>query len=283
MKKLILSLLLLVSAAAFAQDVFLGSPTTPFLVVARGTSWVGLTGTNYIFGASSPNVTACLYVTNNNPTNPHSLAITAFQTGDPAVNTYLGNTYRWQPVIVGINTNNLSIASLSTIAIPIQTTAAANVVINFVAGGAGGAPDTADIFVIQTQGTGGCGNTITPLSPQAITCPYSSSVSLTNTQALTNIQSTLNARTYICSIAIFFGSAPTAGNIQIKTGSGSNCATPENNLISIPTLATTPLVIQLGGNMGTVIQSQKPGSAVCVSTATIAASGATLNYTFASF
>lgn len=137
-------------------DNFIASgSTSPYLVLGRGLVWggqgLGTVGQNFIFHPVDPNQGFCVFVFNNNPSNSHSFSITVAQTGDPAIQTYQGNTSHWVAVPT-TQTFPISVLNNSLLGVNYKTTASAGIVISFTGNAtAAGSPDTADIFTVQTS------------------------------------------------------------------------------------------------------------------------------------
>ena len=157
MKKFLLLLILGLGGLCTAQtDNFISAgSTSPYLTLGRALQWggtgPGTVGQSFIFNPLDPNQGFCVFFFNNNPTNAHSFTLTVAQSGDPGVKTYFGNTQRW--VNVATSTSfPASVSANSVLGINYKTTASAVIVISVTGNAlAGGSPDTADIFTVQTN------------------------------------------------------------------------------------------------------------------------------------
>lgn len=135
-------------AAAAANPDRTVSGASYYVTLASSLPWNQLSA-NYIFTPESPNVGICLFIENQNPTSSHSLTVTAFQTGNPSLSGYAGQTAYW--AADQVQGAPASIPAGSVKAAYIETTGAAQVAI-LVANTttASGTPDTANIFAVQT-------------------------------------------------------------------------------------------------------------------------------------
>lgn len=140
-----------------------------YVDAARGVAWGPGFNRAYVLTPNSPNAAACIYIVNNNPTNSHTFTLQLFQTADPRVNDYSNNTGRYGPVLSSGTVSPVA-ASAMTAAFA-QTTAAAKIAFVFSGSStAGGSPDTADIFIVQTTaGTCGASSGATPVQGSVAT------------------------------------------------------------------------------------------------------------------
>lgn len=148
------SLAFLAAGAAAQSDLRLNA-TSQYVSAARNTPWASLSRA-YFFTPLSANIGICVFLVNNNPTSSHNFTLAVAQTGDPQVQGYSGFIGRWisvpnTPVIT-------SVAAQASISTFVQTSAAANVAVVIGGTGAGsGSPDTADVYIVQTDAPG-CGS-----------------------------------------------------------------------------------------------------------------------------
>ena len=155
-------------APAQTPDLVL-NPGSSYVDVGRGIPWGASFNRTYVLVPKSPNTSICLYVVNNNPTNSHGFTVTASQTGDSQVADFSNNQARFNPAL-SINLPTSAPFS-SMVSGFIQSTAAAKIAIRFSGSGfAGGTPDTADVFLVQTT-AGTCGSSSTALLVQGPTAP----------------------------------------------------------------------------------------------------------------
>jgi hypothetical protein len=160
--------LALCSVAWGQQDVFI-TGTNAYTVLGRGLPWgngSGAVNNNFVFSALNPNTQVCLYVTNNNPSNSHAFTVTLWQAGDPQVKSFANQTSKWASSST-VQTFPQTVLASSTKGIFFNVTAAAQLTAQFTGtAAAGGSPDTADIFAVETT-SGGCGITSgTPIPVQ---------------------------------------------------------------------------------------------------------------------
>lgn len=155
--KLILAMLLATSPGR-AADIVL-TVKGPYLTVGTGLNWnsTGANGTdnNYLFTPSTPDTGVCLFIVNND-TSAHGVTPLVFQSGDPRVNTYTGQSGRYVAVNVqGYPTGGtpINVAANTALGFFAKINAAARVSVNLTTTGAGG---TADIYITETT-SGSCG------------------------------------------------------------------------------------------------------------------------------
>lgn len=160
MKRFLLTLVTLLSLAGFnieAQtDNFISQGSvSPYIVLGRGLAWGGAgQGTisqNFIFHPVNPDEGFCLFINNNNPVSGHNVTVAVFQTGDPALQVFNVSPQKWFTVPTALVLMPVNIPASSVIGINYKTNASAGITIQFTSNiGAGGSPDTADIFAVQT-------------------------------------------------------------------------------------------------------------------------------------
>ena len=199
MKKFFLIFLFLVSfvAQANAQDLQLATHSR-YLDLRRGGAW-GTSDVNrvFIFSPLDADQSMCIFIANNNPTNSHTITLSVFQTGDTQVADYSNNTGRWIADTIQGTISPVAAGSMNSAFV--HSNAAARVALAFSgSAAAGGSPDTADIFLVQTNATS-CG-------------PVQSGNSI----------SSLNSKSFVPG-----GSLP---------GSGFAPADPNNNLLQFPSI-----------------------------------------------
>lgn len=157
---LAVALILLPAQSAFSQSTnpdHIVSGNSFYIALASNVPWTQLNA-NYIFTPITPNAGVCVFVENLNPTNPHTVTLAAFQTGNPSNRQFSGNTGEW--VQVSVLNPFASVPAHTVNASFFSATGAANVTITVsgaVAAG-GGSPDTANIFATQSN-NGTCGAT----------------------------------------------------------------------------------------------------------------------------
>lgn len=130
--------------------------------MARGVTWGSSGATtinnNYIFTPLNPDQGFCIYVKNNNPTNAHSINIAVYQTGDQTLSQFTAFVNKWSLLYSPSAQLNpfRNIPPNSVASAFISGYGSARTAIQLSGGTtAGGSPDTADAFIVQTSK--GCG------------------------------------------------------------------------------------------------------------------------------
>jgi hypothetical protein len=162
------------------QDITItgGSGANPFIIIGRSISWAGSgpgnLNNNFIFSPVDPNQGFCLFISNNNPTNSHTVSVTVSQTGDPSLQQFIGFAQKWNTVPT-ITSFPVTVAASGIQGINYKTTASANIRVGFTGATAqAGTPDTADVFAVQTNQSA-CGS----LSTQAVQGPFQQGTNVT--------------------------------------------------------------------------------------------------------
>lgn len=168
---------LLLAGLAFGQQDIQLQGKAPYRDVGRGLVWgssgagstVGINN-NFIFTPQNPDEGICVFVANNNPTSAHSLTVSVHQTGDAQARNYTGNTGRF---VADTVINPVSTIAASSMGVSyVHTNAGAYVVLS-ISGTTTqtGSPDTADVFIVETQHLS-CGpsSPFTPQIPAWYTC-----------------------------------------------------------------------------------------------------------------
>jgi hypothetical protein len=164
-----------------AQDILITGGTNPYIIIGRGIAWGGSgsgnLNNNYIFHPVTPDEGFCLFLSNNNPTNSHTVTVAVSQTGDPAVNSFQGLAQKWN----GVPTTSafpVTVPILGIVGINYKTTASAGIAVQLSGSVvAGGSPDTVDVFAVQTTASS-CG----ALATNAVQGPYQQNAALTLSQ-----------------------------------------------------------------------------------------------------
>jgi hypothetical protein len=148
----VLALLLSLASFAGASDIPI-TPTGPVFQIQPaltwGTSGPGGFNNNFFFTPINVNESVCVYVYNNNTTNPHPFTASITITGNPTEQTPADGT--WQ---------SASFSNLFAVASPGQpagigglVSGAAKVAISFTNSTTlGGSPETASVTIVQTSG-----------------------------------------------------------------------------------------------------------------------------------
>ena len=157
-KTVILSLIF----ATFVQaaDILISS-RGPYQDLARGAAWGqrGRNGVenNYILQPLNPAQGICLFIANNNPVSAHTFTLEVHQTGDVMQTVYEGQTGRWVADTVQGLPIPATVAAGSMVSAYVHTSAAARIAVSISGTTAQtGSPDTADIFLVQTEASS-CG------------------------------------------------------------------------------------------------------------------------------
>lgn len=147
MRRLILTLATLLIPSVAIADINISNGSK--YVGVRGVAWGASFNVTYILTPVSPEVGVCFYIINNNPTNAHPFTAQVFQTADGGALDFTNNQGKYSSIL--ISGLPASVPASTTIAGFSGTTSAAQIAFKFSASGAlGGAPDTADLFFVQT-------------------------------------------------------------------------------------------------------------------------------------
>lgn len=157
------------SCRAHAQSDVIVSGINPYQPLARGIAWgngaacnsgsfCGMNN-NFIWTPPSPDSTVCVSITNNNPTNSHTVTFALSQALDPNVQFFTGFQGKWGAVPLSNTTFPVTIAAGATTNYFFRSSSAARLALQ-VSGSAaaGGSPDTADIVVVQPSTASFCGS-----------------------------------------------------------------------------------------------------------------------------
>lgn len=169
MQKLVLALLLACAPFAHASDIGI-TPTGPVYAFAQqpflgplawGTNGPGGFNNNFFFVPLALNENICLYVYNNNPTNPHTFTASIVITGNPSELTPSDGT--WQAIATAPITSPISPGIAGGVGGPVS--GAAKISINLSASSVqAGSPDTAAVVIVQTSGNCSSGNNFVGVS-----------------------------------------------------------------------------------------------------------------------
>jgi hypothetical protein len=281
MRTLRFILLSLVSAGLFAQVDIRLRDRSPYLVLGRNLAW-GQSGyggieNNYMFTPLNPDQGICVFVTNNNPTSSHALTIESWQTGDPGVTSYTGNTGRFvQDTVQGTYS---PVPAGSTLSAYVHTSAGAVVTLKVRGTSAqSGSPDTADLYLVQTS-SGSCGpvqggqqtvmgaqpegqiNTSNPivvggisyqnyirslaLNPQGLVavsgCSTSTNYAYTVLQSVPTSSTSLGTHPCLSKLSLSNSTTGTI-NVTVTDGGGTNCI-----LCSFPLAANSTAILDTTG------------------------------------
>lgn len=152
----ILGLLGAFSLCAWAQqDIKVVSGSNPYTIIGRSINWggsgIGNLNNNFIFQPLDPNQGFCLFLSNNNPSNSHTVSVSVFQTGDPGLTNFQGFAQKWFGVAT-VTAFPVTVPTLGIVGINYKTTASAGITVVFSgATTAAGSPDTLDVFAVQTN------------------------------------------------------------------------------------------------------------------------------------
>jgi hypothetical protein len=215
--------------------IFPTGPVFRLTGLVWGTSTQPGFNNNYFFTPLAINESVCVYVQNNNPTNPHTFTASILVTSNPSNTTPSDGT--WQNAAVGNNLNALTSPGLPG-GIAALVSGASQVSINFSASSTlGGAPDTANVTITQTNGTCFAGNnmissgiyTVAAAAPiQAVSESLSTSYGATSTVINPNGEAFhLNANNGVRSVyldrAIISCSAACSVQMNTRANAGATC------------------------------------------------------------
>jgi len=111
---------------------------------------------NYFFTPLNVNENVCVFVYNNNPTNPHTFNFSITVTGNPSEKTPSDGT--WQTAAARLSATVAAFPSLPIgIGAPISGASQVALILNG-SGTQAGSPDTANVVIVQTQGNCFLGN-----------------------------------------------------------------------------------------------------------------------------
>ena len=210
-------------APAQTPDLIL-NPGSSYVDVGRGIPWGTSFNRAYVIVPNSPNASLCIYVVNNNPTNPHTFTTQTFQAADSQVQDFSNNQGRYNTV--PLQNMPASVAASSMGSGFVQSTAAAKVAIKFSASSAaGGSPDTADVFLVQTT-SGTCGTAASALPVQGPVA-VGTSLGTLNPVIVGGVKGSTNfAEPFgACDQNASNSCAPTGNGLAIPVGANGNSAT----------------------------------------------------------
>lgn len=178
-----LALLLLLTVPAQAQDIQL-YPAGEATVITLDRPWRNFNQT-YVFTPRSTASTIFLYITNNNPTNIHTLTMTIRRSGIPNLRDFSNNAADWE--IAPLTGNCSPIAVVTTVTCHAAAASAARIAITITAAGAlAGTPDTGNILLIQTRS-----------APRGSTITGAIDDGASDGEATAQLGQVVNARNYI--------------------------------------------------------------------------------------
>lgn len=150
---------LVTASALWAQiDITVPPSRGPFFDVARGVAWggsnVGGLNNAYRILPNSPDAGMCVYVTNLNPTNTHSIAMTLYGSGDQKSRGFLASSTYWTQLATW---SVATVATLGTTSQFFQTAGSGQLTLNFSGNTTqAGNPDTADVYVAFANNAFAC-------------------------------------------------------------------------------------------------------------------------------
>lgn len=170
-------LLAVIAPCILAQDQYVSTGGSPYADIVRGAAW-GTVSFNrvFLFTPLTPDQRFCLFVANNNPTNSHTFSLAVYQTGDRQLANYSSSPGRWIQDTVQGTPSPVAAASMTSAYVHANAGAEIALVLSGSAA-AGGSPDTADVFLVQTTADS-CG----PVNPST-SQGYSLSTANTGTSA----------------------------------------------------------------------------------------------------
>jgi hypothetical protein len=145
---LLFFVLSLASLAHAQTDVVVPVTNTPYVAVGSNLAWTasgagGLTN-NFIFVPPSSDSSQCLYVQNADATNPHTVGLQVYSTGNPSVKTFTGNSGAWSLVA----SSQITIASSTAQSFYLPTRSAARIAVSITGTGTG---STANVFAVWSS------------------------------------------------------------------------------------------------------------------------------------
>lgn len=264
----------------------------PYSDLTRNANW-GVAGqggieNSWIIQPLTPQTLTCIYIANNNPTNAHSFTLTFRSTGDPRVTSYLtqpptgtlaAQQGKWNLVFSA--SGSVSSLGVATYSFGSQTSARAQIQITGTAT-AGGSPDTADIYIVQS--TTSCGPATTNTVPIAVTvtsvtapnvCGLSAvSIVATGTTATTVAAPGAGLFIHVCGYSVTSDTSQTTdptdevSSINFAVGTAGTCGALGTTKWSVAvhqggsgSTSTTPM---LSGGTAQVFQTTTANQPLCI-------------------
>lgn len=221
-------------------------PTGPVYKLPSNPVWgvSGPTGfnNNFFFTPLSQNGSVCVYVKNNNTTNPHTFTASIVVTSDP--NNITPSDGTWQ-----VAASSSGILSATSPGLPggigVNVSGVSQVSINFSASSTqAGSPETASVTISQTQGNCFAGNQFIGSAPQT-------TASVTPLQAISDGLSQAFEQQ-------FSATNPTTGVILLNINSSSGKNSLYFNQLQVSCTATCQLVIATSTSLGTTCGGLTP-------------------------
>lgn len=237
----LLTFLLLSPILVSATDINV-FPTGSIFKITPALTWGVSTppgfNNNYFFTPININESVCVFVYNNNPTNPHTFTASISVTGDPASTG--PSTGTWQTAA-----NSAGLFSAISPGLPAgigaSVTGAAQVSVNFSASSTqAGNPDTANVTIIQTSGNCFSGNQFVGSAPQTVASvtplqaisdglsqSFSGNFSVSNPtigQVLINLNPNSGIRSMYLDRLVVVSTVASTININVTTTTGTGCS-----------------------------------------------------------
>jgi len=99
MKNAVIASILIACLCFFTADINLTGTAVNYGVFGRGLTWASDINNSFVFDTNSTSTGVCLTLVNND-TNPHSFALSAFETTDRSVSNFSGSTAIWSALPV---------------------------------------------------------------------------------------------------------------------------------------------------------------------------------------
>lgn len=261
-----LFVLSIVSLGHAQVDVVVPSGQTAYVNIGTALSWTGSGAggftNNFVLVPPNSDSSLCLYVQNNDGTNPHTAAVALWASGNTTTKTFTGNSAPWSLV----NSSSVTIAAGSTQQFYLPTRSAARVVASLTGGGAG---STATVFGVWSQQSA-CGYPLQagvgsgPLFP-TVQCNLNTGISITSAAGYIAIAAPTAPFTkiFVCGIVASGSGAAAIGELSIGPGA-SGCSLPPINAIAFTYPATSSFTYTYGGNIGFI--QNTINTPICAST-----------------
>lgn len=249
-------------------------PTGPVYKIspslAYNTSGPGGLNNAFFFSPLNLNESVCVFLKNNNTTNSVSFNMSILATSDPTNSTPLDGTWNTLASFVSLTAAASPGQSAGT---GVNVSGVSQVAVNITASTVGGgAPQTGQLILIQTQGNCPSGNNFIGSAPpsisaarpiqyvsQALAQGYSATASLSNPASgaqLIHINAQSGARTIYLDRIVIYASAAASVIVQGTSSVGATCTTitiNNNRIQSLP--VATALVNQSCGTLPVVFST----------------------------
>lgn len=277
MKKYLAFLLLAIASIAQSQVDIKITTIGPYQNLARGVAWgatgIGNTDNSYIWTPQTSASLACVYVANNNPSSSHSFTITLLTTGDPQNGVYNSGTTaqkdKWRTLSTAtssVSANSIAVFSFSSLA-----AAFAQVQISGTSTESS-SPDTADIYIVQSNTNLDCLTSTIPVAG-TVTINISQSCAKSAVLASTTASSLQIIATppagefiHVCAYSVT-GGVPSDGSgdalISFKNGTAGSCTSTGTDQWDV-FVTTGGAANNVGSGLGQLFQTTVAAQPLCV-------------------